>query len=80
MTGPFILLNGRDLLYPQSSLYQKVDKFIAASEPWAADEAAKLLAEHASPSSMVHPTCGGDDKCGRMTTGRRPNHLRTATP
>lgn len=55
MTGPFMILNGNDMLYPQLGLQRKVDEFVANNEQWAADEATKQLAAHASPSSMVHP-------------------------
>lgn len=49
--GPFILLDGRDLLYPQYDLRAKLEDFLRENQQWAADEARKELA--ASPSA--HP-------------------------
>lgn len=46
MKGPFIVLDGADLLYPQYDLRARLDEFITEVEQeWAPDEARKLLAE-----------------------------------
>lgn len=53
LTGPFMLIKGEDLLYPQCDIPQKVDDFIRESQPWAAEEAKKKLAD---PSNVhAHP-------------------------
>ena len=54
--GPFMIVNGRDLLYPQSDVRQKVEEFIEESRGWCGEQARKNLAdsEHAHPNVRAH--------------------------
>lgn len=54
--GPFIVLKGADMLYPQYDLRAKLDEAMANWQPWAADEAKKLLTEKhsAHPDVAAH--------------------------
>jgi hypothetical protein len=45
MKGPFMLLKGEDLLYPQYDLHQKVDEFEDDCRDWLRDEAKRMIAE-----------------------------------
>ena len=58
MEGPFILLKGEDLLYPQYDLNAKLNEFIKEIQPWLAEEAEKKLAagnaKHAHPDVIAH--------------------------
>lgn len=56
LTGPAMLLNGEDLLYPQYDVPAKVSKWIAECGPWLAEEAAKKIAEapESHPNVMAH--------------------------
>jgi hypothetical protein len=51
INGPFMLIKGEDLLYPQYDLQQKLDDFIKSSMPWLVEEARKKLQE----SGRTHP-------------------------
>jgi hypothetical protein len=51
--GPFMLLKLNDALYPQYSLREKLDEFIAECRPWLKERAAELLAK--SDKGAVHP-------------------------
>jgi len=55
--GPFMLVDGNKMLYPQYSIERDVRKAMNEWMPWAADEARKLLAqdnEHTSPKVIKH--------------------------
>lgn len=52
LTGPFMIVDGDDMLYPQSDLREKLDAFLSKNRPWAAGEAAKKIAE---ASEFTHP-------------------------
>jgi len=56
LNGPFILLNGRDLLYPQYNLRDELEKFIGDSKEWLSSEASKLIKENpnAHPDVIAH--------------------------
>lgn len=45
MKGPFILLKGEDLLYPQYNLHEKLNEFEDGCRDWLRDEAKRLIAE-----------------------------------
>lgn len=51
--GPFILLKGEDTLYPQNDLPGKLRRAMEEWTSWAAEEAAKKLAE--KKQENVHP-------------------------
>ncbi len=52
--GPFMLLDGENVLYPQYDLREKVDEFITSTEnTWGRDEARKRLADPSN--SQAHP-------------------------
>lgn len=53
LKGPFILLKGEDMLFPQYSLQERLQEAVAEWTPWAAEEAKKLLAE--TRADMAHP-------------------------
>lgn len=53
MEGPFILLKGEDMLYPQYDLHEKLRTAMAEWGAWAGGEARKKLAE--SKRENVHP-------------------------
>ena len=53
MDGPFILLKGEDMLYPQYDLAGKLQEAMSKWADWAADEAAKKIAGHSQ--DQVHP-------------------------
>lgn len=50
--GPFAIVNGEDMLYPQYDIRSKVDEWLKEWTPWAAEEAQKKLAED---RQFVHP-------------------------
>lgn len=52
INGPFMLIKGIDMLYPQYDLGANLKEAIAEWSPWAADEARKLLE---SNSTTAHP-------------------------
>lgn len=43
--GPFGIIDGADLLYPQYDLHAKLDEMIQKWMPWAKEEAIKMLAK-----------------------------------
>jgi hypothetical protein len=51
--GPFILLRGSDMLYPQCDLLDKLREAVAKWADWASDEAEKNLANNKRED--VHP-------------------------
>ena len=53
MEGPFILLEGEDMLYPQCDLPAKLREAMDKWVEWAAEQAAKKLAENKQEN--VHP-------------------------
>jgi hypothetical protein len=53
LDGPFIILKGEDMLYPQYDLPEKLREAMGEWQGWIAEEAKKKLAEH--PDGNVHP-------------------------
>lgn len=54
--GPFMVVKGQDMLYPQCWPEQKFYKVLDEWMPWASAEAGKLLEEHAKTGfAHVHP-------------------------
>ena len=53
MDGPFILLKGEDMIYPQYDLPGKLREAMEKWADWAAEQAAKKLAENKQEN--VHP-------------------------
>lgn len=54
--GPFMVVNGRDMLYPQCWPEQKLYEVLDEWMPWASAEAGKLLEEHVKTGfAHVHP-------------------------
>lgn len=43
MKGPFLIVDGENVLYPQYDLHARLDEFLDELKPWAAEEAQKLL-------------------------------------
>ncbi len=54
INGPFVLLKGEDLLYPQYDLPQELSECIQEWGPWAAEQAKKKLAA-LKADEMIHP-------------------------
>lgn len=57
LKGPFMILDGEKMLYPQYDLREQLDEFLREGTPWAAKEARKRLAtdgEHAHPHVKAH--------------------------
>lgn len=57
ITGPFMIVDGNKMLYPQYSIERDVREAMNEWMPWAADAARKLLAqdnEHTSPRVIRH--------------------------
>lgn len=57
LKGPFMLIDGDNILYPQYDLREKVNEFVESAKPWAAEEARKKLATdgtHAHPAVRAH--------------------------
>lgn len=56
MEGPFIVLDGANLLYPQYDLRERLDNFINSddTQQWVAQQAKKLLDEHPE-GDHTHP-------------------------
>ena len=57
MKGPFAIIDGNDMLYPQYDIPGKVNEMLEKWMPWAAGEAKKMLAErseYASPGVVAH--------------------------
>jgi hypothetical protein len=54
MEGPFILLKGEDMLYPQYDLPGKLREAMGEWAEWAAEQAAKKLAKN--KQDAVHPS------------------------
>lgn len=57
MEHGFIILDGKNLLYPQYDLHEQLDRWIAKTRPTLAPEAKRLLAEEAkwSDGPTAHP-------------------------
>jgi hypothetical protein len=51
--GPFILLKGEDMLFPQYDLHQKLDEAMTEWLPWAAEQAALKLRESGRAAERV---------------------------
>lgn len=51
--GPFIILEGEYMLYPQYDLQDQLDSAISEWEDWASEEAAKKLAQNKEEN--IHP-------------------------
>lgn len=57
MEGPFMIVDGNKMLYPQYNLVEKLEEAIKAWKPWAKEQAEKLLKEsggHAHPNVIAH--------------------------
>lgn len=56
MEGPFMLIDGDKMLYPQYDLHRQLDEALEEWEPWAAKEAKKKLEEddYAHPDVKKH--------------------------
>lgn len=57
LKGPFALINGNEMLYPQYDFLNKTRELANEWRPWAAEEAARLLKEHgkfANPTVIAH--------------------------
>ena len=54
--GPFALVTGKDLLYPQYDIESKVERYIDEWTPWAAEQAKELLQSRpdAAPAVRLH--------------------------
>jgi hypothetical protein len=54
--GPFMLIKGEDMLYPQYNLFDKLTESIEKWKPWAKEQAVKKLAEspNAHPNVIAH--------------------------
>jgi hypothetical protein len=56
--GPFMLIKGQDMLYPQYDLHRRLTEALTEWAPWAAAEAKKqldsTLPEQASPDVVAH--------------------------
>lgn len=72
MDGPFILLKGEDMLYPQCDLPRELREAMGKWRGWAAEQAAKKLAEHEQkdvhPNVWVHWTTLAAHKTKREET------------
>lgn len=44
--GPFMLINGEDILYPQYDLHQQLQEALNKWKGWAAEQAQKKIEEH----------------------------------
>jgi hypothetical protein len=53
MTGPFMIVNGEDLLYPQYDVPGRVEEFIRGQRAWLAEEAKRKIAD--SSNGRAHP-------------------------
>jgi hypothetical protein len=53
LEGPFMLVKGENLLYPQYDIQSNVQEWIGSCTPWAAQEAKKLLAS-ANPENVAY--------------------------
>lgn len=54
LKGPFAVIDGSKMLYPQYDILSDVKKYLVEWQPWANKEAASRLAENAA--SDTHPT------------------------
>lgn len=56
LKGPFAIIDGTDLLYPQYDFLNKTRELANKWRPWAAEEAAKLLKDYksADPTVIAH--------------------------
>lgn len=58
LKGPFAIIDGNDLLYPQYNIRGKVEDLLIQWQPWAKEEAQKLIdtknGSHVSPAVMKH--------------------------
>lgn len=54
--GPFALVTGKDLLYPQYDIESKVERYVDEWTPWAAEKAKELLQSRpdAAPAVRLH--------------------------
>jgi hypothetical protein len=51
--GPFAMIDAHDMLYPQSDIMEKVQKYLSEWKSWAGKEAEKLLASN--KETEIHP-------------------------
>lgn len=54
INGPFAIINGSDLLYPQYNVQDSVLQIIGKWQPWIAEECQKLIDSQKS-DELVHP-------------------------
>jgi len=54
--GPFALVTGKDLLYPQYDIESKVERYVDEWTPWAAEKAKEVLQSRpdAAPAVRLH--------------------------
>ena len=67
LNGPFILLKGEDMLYPQYDLHGKLQEAMDSWREWAREEARKKLAAH--KAETAHPDV---IKHWKMLAGEQP--------
>lgn len=53
--GPFMLIKGADMLYPQYNLHNKLSEAMLEWGGWAKEQAQKKLKEHEGSENTVHP-------------------------
>ena len=70
MRGPFILLDGNELLFPQYDTLKEVREWMESCKPWLKEEATRLLSEdgavdrvreHWRKLAAWEPQAGGDE-------------------
>lgn len=52
ITGPFVMLRGENLLYPQYDLHRELDDSIAGWQDWLVEQAQRKLAEDAEHAAV----------------------------
>jgi hypothetical protein len=53
MDGPFLIIKGEDMLYPQYDLHGKLAEALKEWQPWASEQAKKKLAESPNAHEAV---------------------------
>lgn len=70
LDGPFMIVDGANMLYPQYDLRENLNKALLEWEPWAAEEAKKLL-EKNTDQEHVHPDVRAHWECLAAKTGEQ---------
>lgn len=76
MTGPFMIVKGEDMLYPQYDIPQKVMDALAEWSGWAKEQAQNKLNEHGGHNAIRKWVDNGEELQSYTVAPRVLNHWR----